>query len=172
MGVMSNDYIPMEKFSLKWLFTNEKYNVLPKDIQKRMHPLSVKAAKKRWESWISIEGEHYCQLNKFLKSNDLLCADCGWGDKDKEQETKTILTEKLLLNYSHSITFFWHKTQAIETEWGIFLDYWSDFCYPDDDSNIVIINDYPKAIIYITDSMWVVDRKVHFGESKENSMNI
>lgn len=72
------------------------------------------------------------------------------------------------LNEKEPITFFCRGACAVNTKWGVFLEYWSDFCYPSDDSNVIIFHRDSRAIIYIEDELWMVYQKSFFKETCEN----
>lgn len=153
------------EFVMNWRFTDSKYSLLPKLALDRICPLSLDYSQERWNYWISDKSKHLMLLVKHTKNicqDNLISNDCGWGDKTKERLLKEHLAKVMELNGNEPITFFWGANCAVETEWNIFLEYWSDFCYPSDDSNIIIFHTDDRAIIYIEDMIWAVERKSFF----------
>jgi hypothetical protein len=54
----------------------------------------------------------------------------------------------LLVQFSEreqSILVSWDKDTAVVTDWGVFCDYWDDFCYPASDDVTVL----PMAVEWI-----------------------
>lgn len=161
-----NCNVEWAEFAMNWRFTDPKYNLLPKLVLDRICPLSVEYSQECWNYWISDKFEHLMLLVKNTENigqDNLINNDCGWGDKREERLLKELLAEAMELNGNEHITFFWGANCAVETEWNVFLKYWSDFCYPSDDSNIIIFHKDSRAIIYIEDTIWIVERKSFFG---------
>ena len=102
--------------------------------------------------------------NNFNLSNSF-CNDCGWGDELRQSQVIKDLENVMKLSKNNPITFFWNANCGLETDWGIFVKYWTDFCYSSDDSNILVPHNSEKAIIYIEDKLWVVNRKDCFGRN-------
>jgi hypothetical protein len=50
-----------------------------------------------------------------------------------------------------------YAEMAVETDWRLFLDHWDDFCYPSDDSNILVLPTLGKAVVYIEERWYVLD---------------
>lgn len=156
-------YITFEDFSLKWRFSEEEYNKLPTTDLNKIKPLSISYSKKCWSNWISNKYGHLMKINALPCTDVLHYNDCGWGDPEKECQTVNFLQDNILISKEAIITFFWSESCSVETTWGVFLKYWTDFCYPSDDSNVIIIHDYPLAVIYIEDKLWIVNRAEYFG---------
>lgn len=160
---MEANYISMNDFELKWRFTEEEYNVLPKDDLDKIRPLSLNYSNECWNYWISDKEGHFMKLQLDENVNYITLEDCGWGDSENEQETLEFLNKNIEVHKDQKITFFWNKNLAVETYWEIFVKYWTDFCYPSDDSNIIVIHDYPYALVYVEDKILLVERMRFFG---------
>lgn len=78
---------------------------------------------------------------------------CGWGDNDKEEETRNML--KKMTEDDNEIIFFWSKNYSVKTVWKIFYKYWSDFCYPSDDGNLILYKD--NILIYDEDRLYIIN---------------
>lgn len=154
-------YITFDDFNLKWRFTEEKYNKLPLTDLNMIKPLSISYSEECWSNWISDKCGHLMEIS--YKPSKLQYNDCGWGEPEKECQTVDFLKKNILVSEQSKITFFWGGSCSVETNWGIFLKYWTDFCYPSDDSNVIIIHNHPLAVIYIEDKLWIVDRVECFG---------
>jgi len=158
--------INMKDFGFNWRFTDEKYNLLPKNDLMLIRPLNKEISNEIWGNLIDNNVNHYALIKKKVNlATDLVIDDCGWGDESKENNTQEYLIKHIKWNMDSKIMFFWNKDHAVETEWNIFLKYWTDFCYSSDDSNIIINQNSKKAIIYVEDRMLIVDRKIHFNKN-------
>lgn len=160
---MENNYAKMEDFEFKWRFTEEEYNVLPKEDLEKIRPLSVSYSNECWDYWISDKAGHFMKLQIEDHINYLTLEDCGWGDSEKEPETLEFLNKNIAVDEDQKITFFWSRNLAVETCWSTFTRYWTDFCYPSDDSNIIVIHDNPYALVYVEDKILLVERMRFFG---------
>ncbi|MEN2774367.1 DUF2947 family protein [Acetivibrio clariflavus] len=103
------------------------------------------------------------KINYLPSVSKLHYNDCDWGEPEKESQTVNFLQKNILIPEESKITFFWSESCSFETVWGIFLKYWTDFCYPSDDSNVIVIHNYPLAVIYIEDKLWIVQQIEYFG---------
>jgi hypothetical protein len=159
----------MDELCLKWRFTNADYNSIPTSDLVKIRPFTEEYSNLQWKLWVSDKpNQHHFMLiadKKFDYINDIFCSDCGWGDTERLNLVIKKLSEKLNFDEREPIIFFWSASVAAETEWGIFTKYWTDFCYSSDDSNIIVPPNSEKAIIYVEDRLWVVNRKECFGRS-------
>ena len=160
-------YINMNNFGFSWRFTDEKYNLLPKNDLMLIRPLTKEFSNEIWEKFIDNKVNHYALIKKKINlATDLVIDDCGWGEEYKENNTQKYLMNHIKWNINSKIIFFWNKDYAVETEWNIFLKYWTDFCYSSDDSNIIINPNSEKAMIYVEDRIFIVNRKIHFNKDQ------
>ena len=160
---MFDKYIDLSNFSLLYRFNEEGYNILPEEDLNKIYPLSKEYSEEKWNYWISDKYNHLMQIEGInINLINSFCNDCGWGNEKKQNNVISLLIEEMCLNKKVPITFFWSASVAIDTEWDIFTKYWSDFCYSSDDSNIIIPHNSNKAIIYVEDKIWIVDRKECF----------
>jgi len=158
--------MPMAKFYYNFRFFDDQDHNISGDIISKILPLEKSFSAELWENWID-ENVHDYNLIKNKRKNYINIINyCGWGVEEAEIRTRDLLKEELMINPKSEIIFFWSKHYSVKTEWGIFLDYWCNFCYPFDDSDILVFVENPYAIIYIDDIIKVVDRKEHFIFSK------
>lgn len=75
--------------------------------------------------------------------------------KDDEAQVLQNLRRDIAANDSYEVIFFWHAEQAVKTGRRLFLDHWNDFCYPGDDSNILLIPKIMKAVAYVEERWYV-----------------
>jgi hypothetical protein len=71
-------------------------------------------------------------------------------------ETLEHLQSELCGRFGVPVTFP-QRHLAVETDWRLFLDHWDDFCYPSDDSNILVLPTLGKAVVYIEERWYVLD---------------
>ena len=74
------------------------------------------------------------------------------------EEIAAHLQRHIPADYSAPAVFFWFGDLAVEIDWGLFLDHWDDFCYPTDDSNIVVIPELNKAVAYIDEAWFILEK--------------
>jgi hypothetical protein len=119
----------LKDFTLAWRWTNEKYALLPEKVLSRIVPQT------------SARAAHLFR--------DSVCF-CGTDGLDEKQlsliqiRTKDVapalVTEWLFECHGDAETpvfLSWEPKTAVSTTWGIFAQYWSEFCYPaSDDLNV------------------------------------
>ena len=164
----------MDEYPAKWRLTDPNYALLPEEDLVKIFPLAEEYSCQLWKRWIHPSIHHYMLLND-KSDNELtqVLYDSGWGDLEKENITRTQLVELIQLNNQSLITIFYNMTHAIETTWGIFLKYWTDFCYCSDEANVIIFHSDPRVLIYrcggIQDSFWIANRKKLFHLEKDSA---
>lgn len=70
----------------------------------------------------------------------------------------SLLRRHLPAEDSAEALFFWHGELAVKTDYGLFLEHWDDFCYPSDDSNVLLLPDLSQAVMYRGDRWYVFNR--------------
>ena len=145
-------YRSSDNFPLHWRFFEDakKYAVLSEEDRVNFKPLSEESSRSLWHGWV----------RGILEAPDLQTPILREGDKNGwEKEVRDQLRNHLKVSESESLYFFWEPTTAVETNWGLFLKYWDDFCYPSDSGNVAIIPRRPEAIVYSEETIWIVPRK-------------
>ena len=66
--------------------------------------------------------------------------------------------EHLPADGSAEALFFWCGTLAVQTDYGLFVEHWDDFCHLSDDSNVLVLPGVPKAAMYRNDRWYILDR--------------
>lgn len=152
-----------------WKFENEDGKIIfsEKELQ-NIFPLTREYSTELWKIWISeVDGQTEFrmidQANVNMKEEVFCPPRCGWGNEEQQNKIIKRLKDTLNLNEDEPITYFWQSFEAIETIWGIYTKYWTDFWYPGYEG-IVIPHNSDKAIIFTENSyMLLVDRKKCFG---------
>ena len=119
----------LKDFPLAWRWTDEKYALLPDDVLSRIIPQSKEQAAHLFKEslrFCSSDGldEKHFSISQIITKNAAPKLVSEWLiECHKNAETTVILS--------------WQPDAAISTTWGIFAQYWSNFCYPaSDDLNV------------------------------------
>ena len=75
--------------------------------------------------------------------------------KDEEGQVNQNLRRDIAAGDSSEVLFFWHAELAVKTDWRLFLDHWDDFCYPSDNSNLLVLPSIMKAVAYVEERWYV-----------------
>src|SRR6266498_3141513 len=144
----------LNEFELIWRFTDaQKYAQLSPDEFKRFRPIAPKESLKLWRKYVypsSNEREHH--LTQLYVQNLITWPDCPSFRSSTEIEEKQVVTtlkKEIPAIDSSELLFFWHAEVCVATDWSLFLAHWDDFCYPSDDSNVIVLPETEKAIVYI-----------------------
>ena len=138
----------LKDFSLAWRFVDPNYNVLPGATIERLTIYSPVEAEELWREHVDPEARHSMQIP---------AERLGEGERKRfsvDSNEPSLGKEKfeshVPLAKDAPITIFWSPRVALRTLWGDFLDHWDDFCYPSDDS-VVIVADAPKVRLFFAD---------------------
>jgi hypothetical protein len=145
-------YLSTEDFPLRWRFFEdaEKYTILSEEDRPYFRPLSEASSRTLWDGW----------ARPILEILNRIPPTIHEGSEDSfEDEMRTALRSRINMPESESLYFFWQPTIAVETTWGLFLKYWSDFCYPSDYTNAAIAPNRPEALVYSEEQLWIVPRQ-------------
>jgi hypothetical protein len=140
-----------DKFDLAWRFTEEKYNKLPQDELDKIFILPSSEAWVLWSKYVSREFDHILKLPKSNEEKEVIFT----VDWNKEDKARKIISKNINVKDSEKIIFFWSSKCAVETNWGIFIKYWSDFCYPDDDNTVLVIPSVGQTIFYCEERFFI-----------------
>jgi len=134
--------IPMEEFELKWRFTEEQHNVLPKQHLAAIHPLNKDASESLGNHLFDtglmgqykLNKEHFSSISKF----DLR--------KKSEKDGRNWL-DNLNVDSKENVFLFWDSYVSAITNWDIFKMYYDDFYYPVSD-DLILTNKNVNWILY------------------------
>ena len=162
MNIKPNDQA-LNKFELIWRFNDaQKYTQLSSDEFNRFIPADAKDSLKLWEKYIYPSSKHRERhLTELYVQKKIKWPDCQTFKSesgDEEKQVIPILKQEITATESAELLFFWHAEVCVRTDWGLFLDHWDDFCYPSDDSNVMVLPGIEKAIIYIEESWHILSR--------------
>ncbi len=153
----------LQTFALIWCFSDaQKYAHLSTAEFQRFRPLSEVESLACWKQYVypDVSPRHRHLME--LRVQRLIT----WPQRpsflselrDEEQQIVPTLQKVIPAAGSSLALFFWHAELAVQTDWRLFLDHWDDFCYPSDDSNIVVLPEVGKAVVYIKDWWYVFNR--------------
>ena len=157
-------YTTIEEFPLKWRFAEDstKWTVLPPSDLACFKPLATDSARRLWPEYVSNAAEQLMEIVTKTVSPDrnqfgtrLLVIDDNWSSEEEHQRVAKSIRQKIDIVDSAILYFFWDASCAVETTWDILLRYWSDFCYPSDDSNVAVVLEAKAKLYYIEGTVWL-----------------
>jgi hypothetical protein len=154
----------LNEFELIWRFSDaQKYTQLSPDEFNRFRPISANESLTLWEKYVYPSSkEHERHLTELYVRKCIKWPD--WptfrsSTENEEKQVVPILRQEIPATESSELLFFWHAEVCVATDWSLFLDHWDDFCYPSDDSNVIVLPEIEKAIIYIEERWHILPRK-------------
>jgi hypothetical protein len=144
----------LQNFGLIWRFSDaRKYTQLSAAEFLRFRPLSEAESLQHWEQFVypdsSLGHRHLTEL--YVEKNIQWPSSVSFRSESDAEEKQVVqnLQRAIAANRLSEVLFFWNGVEAVSTDWGLFLDHWDDFCYPSDDSNILVLPVERKAVAYI-----------------------
>ncbi len=155
------EYAPLETFPLKWRFAEDpdRWTVLPDEDLRHFRPLTEISARVQWNQLVTPTADHLMAVGasrlRFKSSlADFRVAD-DWNAAEEARRVAEFLRAHVPIHDSDGLIFFWNASVAVETTWDIVLRYWSDFCYPSDDSNVVVPFEGDRLVVHVESHVWV-----------------
>ena len=160
-------YTDIDEFPLKWRFAEDasRWTVLPDADLANFHPLAEESARALWKRFIHPTAEHLMEFAEQwgpqlqLRTDVLNTADAPTAAEELDLGI-TFLRQRIHVADSSRLFFFWHATCAVETTWDVFLRYWTDFCYPSDDSNVAVPVECAQNVFYFEERLWIEPRRM------------
>ncbi len=149
----TNEIIPIEKFSMKWRFTEEKYDVLPNIHLNQLKPLSEKGANFIWNhvSKIQLHKDYPFQngLFRFIETIEYF--------EGKESYIRKWLYRRAI-PFNENCFLSWQPNTGMVVPWKIFIKYFDSFNYYND--QLTLFNeDLSWSIVFDKD-------KIYWGTNK------
>ena len=142
----------LEKFQLKWRFTDPNYNVLPADVLKRFHPLDMQSAHEIYGRRTDIlqnfnlDRAQYPNVETYNSTNDV--------------EGARLWLKRQLANLgSERVTVSWTSEVAMAVPLNDFCDYWDDFCYPGSDDLLVLPKNDDWVLYFFHEELFQFGRR-------------
>ncbi|SRR6266568_1450947 len=103
--------VSIQEFPLGWRWTQSSHSVLPPEVLARIRPLSPSEAER---------------VRTSASTERAFVVSCS---ADGSVDVRSWL-RRIQPDAQASVYVSWSEDLAIETSWGIFTEYWDDFCYP------------------------------------------
>lgn len=135
----------IRRFPLAWRWTSQKHARLPQDVLSTIVPLSVDESTGLYRTSAAILDRNGLNAERFsvveLRTSEATQKDVtSWLlERHPELETPVCLS--------------WQSDLAVETTWGVFAKYWSEFCYPASDDLLVWPGQCQWALLYRHDEL-------------------
>lgn len=130
----------LRNFPLACRWTDERYAVLPEHVLVQITPQTAVQSKQLFEASLQFTGSDGLDEKQFF-INQLITK-----DKNPLAVSNWLRTHHSSLNTS--VFLSWQPDTAVITTWGIFAEYWSEFCYPDSDDLLVWSSEHDWVILY------------------------
>jgi hypothetical protein len=120
----ASDFQSMDRFPLRWRWTDPKWNELPPERLSRILPLTASKAKEFYERGMAFF--HALNLRRDLFSQISEHDDTASVDP----ATARRWLKSLPVAEGQSVLVLWDRETAALADWTTFCEYWDDFCYP------------------------------------------
>ena len=137
----------INEFPLAWRWTQSTHNVLPDSVMSQLEPLTTEDADRLQERYQFVLNGPSLKRELFysFKSHTII--------DDKVDMTPSFLA-MLGIDNDALVFLCWGGGMAIRTAWGIFRQYWGDFCYPGSDDVIIVPEDDAWVLFYCHEDMF------------------
>ena len=157
---MLPDCQELKTFELIWRFNDaDKYTQLSIEEFTRFHPIEVNESLELWKKYVypgtNLTERHLSELYARKSIVRPVKTNSRQLIGGEEIEVTKWLESQFPIAKDSLLFFFWHAEVSVKTDWELFLSHWDDFCYPSDDSNIIILPQEDRCIIYIED-VWYI----------------
>jgi hypothetical protein len=144
--------ISMEKFKLKWRWTDKNYCLLSQDELSEIRPLHADSAKEIWEKSLT-----FIDSKSEFSPNPELFESFETIDTIEPNVVASWLKGKIP---SGNIIVSWQPDTAVITTANLFVKYWDEFCYPSSD-DVSIWSESEKWVVHF----WHYEKAV-YGKAK------
>lgn len=128
----------IREFPLAWRWTDAKHSKLPDETLDQIIALGPEASAEvhvRWMAFFDRHGE--LLANRFTELKTCATDVSGWNNAQIPEPALKGIVGNWLLNCEADrallVTVSWDRAWAVRTPWGIFVEWWDDFCYPSSD---------------------------------------
>jgi hypothetical protein len=133
-----------QSFAYGWRFMDPKFRQLPPEDLSLITELPQEESAVLWEKNVVRNSSHLLRPGAEMVGARL---DRFRVDFDREEDTRQLLALKVPLPFAETIEFLWGPRHAVRSQWGVFLKYWSDFFYPDDDNDALLIRRIDTTLV-------------------------
>lgn len=106
----------VQEFPLAWRWTQPSHSVLPPEVLGDIRPLSAADA---------------ALVSSAAPSRTASAVSHAASDTDTVEVSRWL--RRVQPDLLARVYVSWNEELAVETSWGIFTEYWDDFCYPSSD---------------------------------------
>ncbi|MEO6977025.1 MAG: hypothetical protein ABI113_01565 [Mucilaginibacter sp.] len=153
---ISEHVIPMDDFSLKWRFTEEKYDKLPELHLSQLKPLDDNASMFLW---------HYIAATKLhdnfpFKQDFFRAIDKAKILTGNKSDVMKWLYQRGLA-FDKEVYLSWQPSTAMMVPWEMLIKYFDAFYYPSSDDLTVIDQSLTWALLFYHEN------EIYFGTNKD-----
>lgn len=142
----------LKEFPLAWRWTDENYALLPDNVLSGIIPQTKEQADRLFQQSLRFCGKEGLDEKQFslsqIKTKDI--------EPARVSEWLTACHDKT----ETSVFLSWQPDTAVSTTWGIFSEYWSEFCYPASDDVTIWAEGYSWVLLYHHEELLQFGRRV------------
>jgi hypothetical protein len=152
--------VPMDRFPLKWRFTDPRYDLLPLIHLAQIKPVAPADAR-RLRDFIRQAGIHrdFPFTEGYFRSVVSTAIGDSHGDPVEDRRVRKWLFGRGI-PFRQPILLSYNPESAIETSWKMLVRYWTAFYYPISDDITVIDESLNWALLFFH------EHEVFFGSNK------
>jgi hypothetical protein len=132
----ASDLVPLQDFSLRYRWTEPRYNVLPPSALGAIRPLT--AAKARQIDRLALPYLRSLAINPVGAIPEYFAGAITAFSTFRDESTVPARLQALVPDDEQSVVASWDDRTAVLTSWWVFRTYWDDFCYPSSDDVTVV----------------------------------
>ncbi|HEU5116360.1 MAG TPA: DUF2947 family protein [Isosphaeraceae bacterium] len=158
------EYTSLDDFPLSWRFAEDadRWVVLPEADLRQFRPLSAACAHGHWHRLVTPTADHLMAAGQTGPRFETRLAEYriagDWTAAEESERVAKFLRPLVPIRDADTLLFFWGAWCAVETTWDLVLRYWSDFCYPSDDSNVIVPFVGDRLVVHAERLVWVAPR--------------
>jgi len=154
---LNEDVIPLNQFSLKYRFINEKYEKLPEQHLDQLKPLGKKGARFLWDYTI----QSNLHGNAPFKKDFFQTIDKSSILEGQEKETKMWLYQRGI-PFDKPVYLSWQPTEAMIVPWELLIKYFDYFHYCTSGDLTVIDQSLNWALLFHHEDEMYFGKNLHF----------
>lgn len=130
-------------FPLAWRWTDPKYVKLPANVLAQITPLEIHAAKTTHDQWLPFFDKSGQVIRSRFSNVEICHTEGNWrGDACRREPPLIANVADWLRTRERDSDLFviisWRPECAVRTTWGIFTQWWDDFCYAGSDDAFIV----------------------------------
>ena len=124
----------IDDFPLAWRWTQKSHAVLPTNVLATLEPIDGASAHEFYR-----RGEN--AFRDALAENESSC-------RTADAASARAWLRAFRVPADSTVTAVWNRELGLRLPWGVFVQYWDDFCYPSSDDVFVFLPSGSEAISY------------------------